>query len=53
MQARTQFQLDQLAEIGDEVFLCPEVSCLKTLYIRLVKGLELQGNGPRGWLSGS
>jgi hypothetical protein len=47
MQARAQFQLDQLAEIRHEMFLCPEVSCAKTLDVGFVKRLELQGPASR------
>lgn len=43
VQTGTQFELDQFAEIRDEMFLRPEVSCLKTLNVSFIKRLELQG----------
>ena len=45
--ARAQFQLDQFAEIGHEMFLRPEVSFAKTLNVGFVKRLELQELAPR------
>src|SRR5439155_19062790 len=38
--ARTQFQLDQFAEIGDKMLLRAEVSFAKTLNVGFVKRLE-------------
>ena len=43
VQAGTQFELDQFAEIGDKVLLRAKVSCAETVKIGLVEGLELQG----------
>jgi predicted DNA-binding protein (UPF0251 family) len=43
IQARAELELNQLAEVGDEVFLRSEVSRLQALNIGFVKGLELQG----------
>lgn len=46
LQARTQFDLDQCAEIGAKMLLSTIVSGSQTLEVRLIKGLELQKTAP-------
>lgn len=45
-QPRAQLELDQLAEIGHEMFLRPKVSRTKTFDVGLVKRLELHELAP-------
>jgi hypothetical protein len=47
MQTRSQFELDQLAEICHEVFLRAKVSRTETFDIGFVKGLEFQEPAPQ------